>query len=96
MTSADYEEGKQAMTTQKNHEPPIEPLLITVKDASRCLGLSRATVYLLIGRKSIPTIRIGRSVRISSQALRLYVSELEADAAAAQADGKVDQERGAK
>ena len=81
------------MTTPKNNEPPIEPLLLSVKDSSRCLGISRATVYNLISRKLLPTVRIGRSVRISSRALRQYVAELEADEAAAQADGEVGLER---
>ncbi len=75
------------------NEPPIEPLLITVADASRCLGLSRATVYNLIARKSIPTIRIGRAVRISLQALRQFVSEREAEMNAAQADREREQKR---
>lgn len=75
------------------NEPPIEPLLITVADASRCLGISRAMVYNLISQKLLPTVRIGRSVRISSQALRHYVAALESDAATAQADGEVGLER---
>lgn len=66
------------MSHQKNQEPAMEVLLLTVRDAAKCLGVSRATTYLLIKRNIIPTIRIGRAVRISSQALRQLVAELEA------------------
>ncbi len=81
------------MPTQKNNESVMEPLLLTVKDAANCLRMSRATVYVLLQRKIIPTIKIGRSVRISSQALRQYVAALEADVAAAQADGEAEPKR---
>ncbi len=66
------------MVYQKNHEPAMEVLLLTVRDAAKCLGVSRATTYWLIKRNIIPTIRIGRAVRISSHAMRQLVAELEA------------------
>lgn len=81
------------MSDQKSNEPAMEPLLLTVKDAANCLRMSRATVYVLVQRRIIPTIRIGRSVRISTQALRQYVAELEADVAAAKADGEAAPKR---
>jgi excisionase family DNA binding protein len=74
------------MTNQKSSEPAMEPLLLTVKDAASCLRLSRARIYVLLQRQVIPIIRIGRSVRISSQALRQYVAELEAEITAEQAN----------
>jgi excisionase family DNA binding protein len=66
------------MSHQKNYEPPMEVLLLTVGEAAQCLSLCRSTTYKLINKKIIPTIRIGRAVRISSQALRQLVAELEA------------------
>ncbi len=69
---------REAMSHQKNHEPAMEVLLLTVGEAGKCLSLCRSTTYSLINRKIIPTIRIGRAVRISSQALRQLVAELEA------------------
>ena len=81
------------MSDQKNNEPAMEVLLLTVKDAANCLRMSRAAIYILLKRNILPTVRIGRSVRISSQALRQFVAELEADEAAAQADEEAEPKR---
>ena len=43
---------------------PGEPLLVTVREAGRLLAIGRTTVYELIGSGQLPTIHIGRSVRI--------------------------------
>jgi excisionase family DNA binding protein len=40
------------------------PLLVTVREAARLLALGRSTVYELIAAGHLPTIHIGRSVRI--------------------------------
>jgi excisionase family DNA binding protein len=74
------------LSNQKNNEPTMEVLLLRVREAAKCLGLSRATVYRLISRQSIPVVRIGGAVRISPQALRQYVAELEARLPVEQAD----------
>jgi len=66
------------MSARNNNEPRVDILLLTIREAAKALGLSRATLYLLIKKNIIPTIRIGRAVRISSQALQKLVEELEA------------------
>ncbi len=43
-------------------------------EAAEALGVSRTTIYELIGRGELPgVVRIGRSVRLSSEALRAWV-----------------------
>jgi excisionase family DNA binding protein len=50
-----------------------EPLLVTVREAARLLALGRSTVYELIAAGRLPTIHIGRSVRIRVEDLRALI-----------------------
>lgn len=50
------------------------PMLLRVDEAARMLAISRAALYPLLGR-DIPVVRIGRSVRIQSDALRKFIAE---------------------
>lgn len=52
-------------------------LLLRVEEAADVLGLSRSTVYELMGRGVIPSVRIGGCRRIPAKALRAWVEGLE-------------------
>lgn len=45
---------------------PIQPRLLTIKEAAAALRLSRSTIYQLIGNKQLEVIKIGRSTRVSA------------------------------
>ncbi len=60
-----------------------EPLLLRVADAAARLAIGRSTFYELLRSGEIPTVRIGRSVRVPVAALRAWV------------DAKVDEDAGA-
>ncbi len=47
--------------------------VLTVAEAAKVLRLSRALVYQLASKGEIPSIRIGRSVRIPAPALEAWV-----------------------
>jgi excisionase family DNA binding protein len=50
--------------------------LATVKEASRFLNVSPAMIYKMAANGSLPSVRIGTSVRIPRQALaKLYNAE---------------------
>lgn len=49
-------------------------LLLTPKEVIGALGLSRARVYQLLKARVIPSIRIGRSVRVPVEALREWIN----------------------
>ena len=51
-------------------------LLLTIEDAASCLAISRAHAYRLVQRGELPTIRLGRSRRVSRAALEVYVERL--------------------
>ena len=52
-------------------------LLLRVPEAAEVLGLSRAFVYELIAKNELPTVRIGRAVRLSYLSLQQWVAERE-------------------
>lgn len=56
-------------------EPPPEPLLLTVPEAAQRLRVSRAMVYVLINRASLPTVHLGRAVRIPADRLKRWLEE---------------------
>ena len=62
---------------EKQIDPTLQPLLLTVPQVAKRLGLSRAMVYVLINREGLPVIRLGRAVRISATSLQKWVEARE-------------------
>jgi len=48
-------------------------LLLRVPEAAEQLGIGRTKIYEMISTGELPTIRIGRAVRISASALQKWV-----------------------
>lgn len=46
-----------------------KPLVLTVSEAARLLGISRAHAYQLVGRKELPALRLGRRIVVPRGAL---------------------------
>ena len=55
--------------------PSAEPRELTPEEARIWLRVGRSTIYDLLKRGELPSIRFGRAVRIPRQALQRYVSE---------------------
>jgi len=51
------------------------PRLLRVTEAAELLGISRSATYQLLADGVLPTIRIGRSIRIPSTALDAWITE---------------------
>ena len=49
------------------------PLLLRVEEVAKTLAIGRTQVYRLIASGDLPTVRIGRLVRISAEDLREWV-----------------------
>ena len=62
--------GKQ--TLQQESEPSVK-LLLTMQEAAVALGLGLTSMYALVSRKKIPTIRLGRSRRIPLKVLQQFI-----------------------
>ena len=52
----------------------MEKLLLTPREAAVTLGIGRTHIYDLIARGVIPSVRIGRSVRVPADALREWIA----------------------
>lgn len=67
---------------QQHVVPTIAPpqrLLLRPEEAAKVLGLSRAGIYRLIGRREIRSVKIGAARRIPVDALEAYVAHLPGD-----------------
>jgi excisionase family DNA binding protein len=59
-----------------HQNPPTtqsEPLLVRVEEAARLLSLSRSTIYEMMDRGELPSVRCGAARRIPMAALRAWV-----------------------
>lgn len=56
----------------------IPPLLFTVDQVARLLGIGRHRVFDLIREGGLRSVKVGASRRVSARALSDYVAELEA------------------
>lgn len=54
------------------------PQLLTVRQVAERLAISRAKAYALVESGRLPAIRIDRSVRVSSTALKLWLDQISA------------------
>jgi excisionase family DNA binding protein len=64
------------MTFAHHHET----LLLTVEETARELRIARRRVFTLIGDGTLPSVKIGKSRRISRQAIEEYIRTLQASA----------------
>lgn len=53
----------------------MEKLLLRPADVAEMLGLGRTRIYTLIAAKQIPSVRIGRSVRVPLDSLRGWIEQ---------------------
>lgn len=54
-----------------------EPVLLKINDAAALASVGRSTIYELINAGELPTVRIGRAVRIPTRAIREWVERME-------------------
>jgi excisionase family DNA binding protein len=57
-------------------QPPNQSLLVTVEEAARLLGVGRTTMFELIGRGEVKSVRLGRRRLIARKSLESFVEEL--------------------
>lgn len=53
----------------------MEKLLLRPDEAAEVLGIGRSKTYQLLATGTIPSVRIGKSVRVSADVLRLWVRD---------------------
>ena len=52
----------------------IEPILLTVRQAQGILNIGRNKMYELVNSKEVPSVRIGRCIRIPKRALEEWAT----------------------
>jgi excisionase family DNA binding protein len=60
---------------------PELQILMTVEEAAKALSVGRTQMFKLIADGSVSSVRIGRSRRVSVDAIREYARKLEDSAA---------------
>lgn len=50
-----------------------QPLLLTVREAAALLRISRNSTYELIARNELPSVRLGRTIRVPRHALEAWL-----------------------
>ena len=58
---------------------PMDKLLISIPEASEKLSIGRTKLRELLARGDLPSVHIGRSVRIAQADLERYVARLRDD-----------------
>ena len=58
-------------------EVPPQRLLLRIPEVAETLGIGRSKIYEIIARGELPTVRVGRAVRISVTTLQEWVEERE-------------------
>lgn len=53
----------------------MDKLLYRPAEAAELLGVGRSKVYALLAAGAIPSVRVGKSVRVPAAALRRWVEE---------------------
>lgn len=64
------------MSTTASRLAPAK-LLYTPEEAALALGISRSSLYLLIGDGRLPSVRLGTRRRITAAALEQFVADLD-------------------
>jgi excisionase family DNA binding protein len=58
----------------------MDPLLLKPGEAADLLGVSRSTIYQLLGSGQVPSMRVGKLLRVPAAALQRWVNERAAEA----------------
>lgn len=53
----------------------VEPIAMRVPDACRFIGISRSTLYVLIGKGAVEVVKFGASTLILTDSLRALVNQ---------------------
>ena len=62
---------------QRKRQSTAKPLFLTVPDVAIVLGVCPATVYNLMNRKGLPSLRIGSMRRIEQASLQAWLKQQE-------------------
>ncbi len=62
-----------AASTQSNPDLDNLPAILTVEEVAEALRIGRSAAYELVRSGGLPAVRIGRTIRVSRQALLAWI-----------------------
>jgi excisionase family DNA binding protein len=66
--------------SQDTRSRGAEPMFLRVREFAVLAGISRSFAHRLVSEGSVPSVRIGRAVRIPLEAARVWAARLEEEA----------------
>ena len=64
--------GRAVQATIKSRDEL--PLVLTIADLQKVLGISRVMAYELVHREAFPVVRIGRAIRVPRESLLRWLN----------------------
>jgi excisionase family DNA binding protein len=61
--------------TERNTGSSVEHRLLRAEEVAKRLAIGKATAYMLMASGELPTVRIGKSVRVSDSALNAWIEK---------------------
>ena len=61
--------------TINDRKDQMDQLLLRPDEVASALGLGRSKTYQMLASGEIPVVRIGRSVRVPAEALKIWVKQ---------------------
>jgi len=62
---------------RKKQPSTVQPLLLTIPQVATILGVCPATVYNLIYKEGLPTVRLRGAVRVHPESLQAWIKQQE-------------------
>jgi excisionase family DNA binding protein len=59
--------------SRNGNQNPVQPMLVSARDAAKLLAISERTLWSLTAAGEIPVVRIGRSVRYDPRDLQTWI-----------------------
>lgn len=53
----------------------MDPITTTIEDTKKATGLSRSTIYNLIGDGKLETVKVGRRTLVKTRSIRVLLGE---------------------
>ena len=70
----------EAQRASGNDNGAAQPLAMSVRDAARLAGISRASLYREISTRRLRTVKVGKRRLVPTEALRAWLDALPASA----------------
>ncbi len=75
--SFDHSPSREHSTEAR--KSPVEPKLLSINDTTRVLGIGRSTVYEMLGKGTLESVRLGHRRLVVADSIAALVQSLRKD-----------------